>query len=86
MIEQPNNPNNFNDPNNPNNPNNSNFQNIIQNVENQQANDPELYPTMKKVIEESEKKYSDQRKEETEKMGESESLIKSGSMKKKIRF
>lgn len=52
MIEQPNNPNNFNDPNNP---NNSNFQNIIQNVENQQANDPELYPTMKKVIEESEK-------------------------------
>ena len=86
MIEQPNNPNNFNDPNNPNNPNNSNFQNIIQNVENQQANDPELYPTMKKVIEESEKKYSDQRKEETEKMGESESLIKSGSMKKKLDF
>jgi hypothetical protein len=58
MIEQANNPNSFNDPNNPNNPNNqnnSNFQNIIQNVENEQANDPELYPTMKKVIEESEK-------------------------------
>jgi hypothetical protein len=87
MIEQPNNPNNFNDPNNPNNPNNSNFQNIIQNVENEQANDPELYPTMKKVIEESEKKYQyDQRKEEIEKMGESESLIKSGSMKRKLDF
>lgn len=90
MIEQPNNQSSINDPNNPNNPNNqnnSNFNNIIQNVENQQANDPELYPTMKKVIEESEKKHQfDQRKEEPEKLGESESLIKSGSMKRKLDF
>jgi hypothetical protein len=90
MIEQPNNPNSFNDPNNPNNPinqNNSNFQNITQNVEKEQANDPELYPTMKKVIEESEKKYHpDQRKEDVDNIGESESLIKSGSMKRKLDF
>ena len=90
MIQQPNNQNSFNDPNNPNNPNNqnnSNFQNIIQNVENEQANDPELYPTMKKVIEESKEKYhSDIRKDETEKVDENESLVKSGSMRRKLDF
>lgn len=92
MIESANNQNSFNDPNNPNNPNNennTNFNNIVQKVENEQANDPELYPTMKKVIEEAKEKYHfDQKneKEEAEKIDENESLVKSGSVKRKLDF
>ena len=69
------------------------FQPIGNNIVNQeiaQANDPELYPTMKKVIDFSKQKAQfDEKKEEEEKIGEEkDSLVKSGSVsaKRKIDY
>ena len=79
MIEQP--------------ENQSMFQPIGNNIVNQeiaQANDPELYPTMKKVIDFSKQKPQfDEKKGEEEKIGEEkDSLVKSGSVsaKRKIDY